>query len=65
VRYKFNPSGLRSVNEIKALGVLWLSKIEELANSSADPETKRLLAAARTDFQKASMLAVLGVTHGQ
>ena len=60
VRFKFNPSGLREVNEIKALGVLWLSKLEEIA--ATHPHAARELAVARTEFQKASMFAVLGIT---
>ena len=60
VRFSFNPGQKPEITEIKALGALWLAKVEEHVRNN--PKGAREFAIARTEFQKASMFAILAIT---
>lgn len=62
IRFKFNPSQLGGVTNLKVLAAAYLSLLEEMAKKK--PEAGREFAIARTDFQKVSMMAVLAATKG-
>jgi hypothetical protein len=62
IRYSFNPSGLASVNVLKALAASYLSAIKEAEGQK--PEAGREFAVAKTNMQTASMWAILGATKG-
>ena len=60
VRFKFNPSGLASVNGIKSL----TSALITLLESYETNENQELIATAREKIVTASMWSVLAVTKG-
>jgi hypothetical protein len=62
IRLKFNPSGLKNVEDLKALAGAFLSLCDQIA--SEKPDAGRELAVAKTNMQTASMWAVLGATKG-
>ena len=62
VRYKFNPSGLPTVDRLKIVAAAFLAVCDEVA--VANPVAGRELALAKTNMQQASMWAVSGATKG-
>lgn len=60
VRFKFNPSGLATVNILKALAAAFLTECEE----QTTPASGRSFACAKTNAEQASMWAVHGATMG-
>lgn len=62
VGFRFNPSGLTAVDECKATYAKAIDQLNELRNSSTDPEVKRLASVAITETQAAQMWAVKALT---
>ncbi|MBC7286129.1 hypothetical protein [Hoeflea sp.] len=60
VRYKFNPSGLETVQKLKFLAAAIISECE-LIRDNKGPGAREA-AIAITDLQKASMMAVAAAT---
>ena len=58
VRFKFNPSGLATVNIIKALAAAFLTECEEQTTQANGVS----FALAKTNAEQASMWAVHGAT---
>ena len=62
VRYRFNPSGLVTVDELKLLAAAFITKAMEMGERN--PGAEREASVARTWAQGASMWAVAGATKG-
>lgn len=63
IRFKFNPSNTDKVTRLKTLAAAYLSLLEAVC-AEGNNIAGREFAIARTDFQKVSMMAVLGATKG-
>lgn len=62
IQFKFNPSGLESVNRIKTLTGALITELKD--QQRMKPEAAREFAVAITEVQTASMWAVLAATKG-
>ena len=60
VRFKFNPSGLNSVNKLKVLAAAFITECEEVVKHTG---ASREGVTAITDMQKACMMAVAAASY--
>jgi hypothetical protein len=58
----FNPGGHEQVNAIKSKCADIIDYVNDIRNSSEDPEVKRMCSIAITDLQSAQMWAVKAAT---
>lgn len=64
VGLKFNPSGNKSVEDIKTMCAVLINALHDLRNETPDSEQKRMFSVAITELQTAQMWAVKAVTWG-
>jgi hypothetical protein len=62
VRFKFNPSGLQPVEQLKAAAALLYQL--NMDTQARNPDAGREAAVAKTNLQTASMWGVLAATKG-
>lgn len=58
----FNPGGLKSVTDIKAMYAQIVDHLNDIRHANSDPEVKRMLSVAITEAQTSQMWAVKAVT---
>lgn len=60
---KFNPTGDRSIANMKALAAALMQQMQFEFDGCSDPDAKRALATAMTNLESAQMFAVKGIAH--